>query len=104
RAWLHGSTAAALGRCRRAVRCSRRGHALTASTVLPLLVLLSSLAPGLVIFFLPEDWRRTRTALNLTGAIVKVLLVALIALGIADDVEYAVSFPLAGNAELALVI
>lgn len=42
---------------------------------LPLLVLGSSLLPGLVIFALPERSRTLRTVLNLGGAIVKLLLV-----------------------------
>jgi multicomponent Na+:H+ antiporter subunit D len=40
-------------------------------SLLPLLVLLSSLAPGIIIFLLPEEARRTRTLLNLTGALLK---------------------------------
>jgi multicomponent Na+:H+ antiporter subunit D len=42
---------------------------------LPLLVLASSLVPGLVIFALPEGQRALRTALNLGGAVTKLLLV-----------------------------
>ena len=38
--------------------------------------------------FLPESARRLRTTLNLAGAVLKVLFVALIALGIADGVAY----------------
>ena len=44
-------------------------------TWLPLLVVASSLLPGLVIFFLHEDSHRLRTLLNLAGAGVKVVLV-----------------------------
>ena len=42
---------------------------------LPLLVLASSLLPGLLIFALPERKHRTRSALNLAGALVKIALV-----------------------------
>lgn len=43
---------------------------------LPALVLLTSLVPAVVILLLPEDRERTRTALNLAGALAKVALVA----------------------------
>ncbi len=43
--------------------------------VLPLLVLGSSLVPGLIIFALPERSRNLRSALNIGGAIVKLVLV-----------------------------
>ena len=42
---------------------------------LPLAVLGSSLFPGLIIFFLPEEKSALRTFLNMTGAVVKVVLV-----------------------------
>ena len=41
----------------------------------PLLILFSSLLPGLVIFFLPEQSVRLRTVLNLCGAVFKVVVV-----------------------------
>lgn len=44
---------------------------------LPLLVVLTSLVPGLVIFMLREDRVATRTVLNLAGAVAKVALVVL---------------------------
>ena len=43
---------------------------------LPLLVLCSSLLPGLIIFALPESSVRIRTTLNLFGAVTKLALVA----------------------------
>ena len=42
---------------------------------LPLLILGSSLLPGLVIFFLPEERIVSRTILNLVGAFLKLVLV-----------------------------
>ncbi len=42
---------------------------------LPLLAVLSSLIPGLIIFSLGEDRRRLRTTLNLSGAFVKLGLI-----------------------------
>ena len=50
---------------------------MTASAI-PVAVVLTSLLPGLVIFFLPEEQRRTRTGLNLLGAVSKVGLIALL--------------------------
>jgi multicomponent Na+:H+ antiporter subunit D len=38
--------------------------------------------PGLIIFFLPEERRRLRTGLNLAGALVKLVLVGLLAWGV----------------------
>src|SRR5690606_10323918 len=97
-----GAADRAAGR-RRAVRGLREA-AMTGSAALPVLVLLSSLVPGLIIFGLPESSRRARTALNLAGAVLKVLLVALIALGIADGVVYAARLPLVGTIDLVLVV
>lgn len=77
---------------------------MTGPAVLPVLVLLSSLVPGMTIFALPESRRGTRTALNLAGAVLKVLLVALIALGIADGVVYEARLPLVGGIDFALVV
>ena len=77
---------------------------MTAEFVLPVLILLSSLVPGLAIFFLPEEWRGTRTALNLAGAVSKVLLVALVALGIAGGSEYEARLPFLPGIDLALVV
>ena len=59
----------------------------------PLAVLGSSLLPGLIIFFLPEDRGALRTALNMTGAAVKVILVhfmvyRLLVLGHIHEVEF----------------
>jgi multicomponent Na+:H+ antiporter subunit D len=50
--------------------------------LLPLLVVLSSLIPGLIIFALPQHAHRTRTVLNLTGATVKILLIAYMLWGV----------------------
>ena len=42
---------------------------------LPALILLSSLVPGVLIFFLDEERHALRTALNLAGALLKLVLV-----------------------------
>jgi multicomponent Na+:H+ antiporter subunit D len=48
---------------------------MTWQTVLPPLVLASSLVPGVVIFFLPEERHGLRSALNMVGATLKVVFV-----------------------------
>ncbi len=48
----------------------------------PLTILLSSLLPGLAIFFLGEERHRTRTVLNLSGAVVKVALIGAMLIGL----------------------
>ncbi|MBN1238589.1 MAG: monovalent cation/H+ antiporter subunit D family protein [Gammaproteobacteria bacterium] len=77
---------------------------MNATFLLPVLILLSSLVPGMIIFFLPEEWRTARTALNLFGAVLKVLLVGLVALGIASGEAYETRLPLVPGVDLALVI
>ncbi len=43
--------------------------ALRSAAYLPLLVVLSSLVPGVIIAFLREEQVRTRTALNIAGSV-----------------------------------
>lgn len=61
---------------------------MTLNEALPLAVLASSLLPGLIIFALPEARTRTRTALNLFGAIAKLALVAGLLAGVSAGQEY----------------
>ncbi len=70
--------------------------------VLPLLVLASSLIPGLVIFFLPEGRVRTRTALNLGGALLKLALVAGMFWGVSQGQRYEARLPLLDDLDLVL--
>ncbi len=55
---------------------------------LPLLVVLSSFVPGILIMFLREEQRGARTALNMAGALLKMILVGLMLLGVASGLEY----------------
>jgi len=73
-----------------------------ASTALPLLILASSLLPGLVIFFLPESSIRIRTALNLFGAVTKLVLVAVMARGVLHGVDYEARMRLLPDLDLVL--
>lgn len=69
---------------------------------LPLLILASSLLPGLVIFFLPEERVATRTALNLAGAVSKLVLVAVMIWGVFHGHHYEIRLPLLPGLDLVL--
>jgi len=58
------------------------------NAALPLLVLASSFVPGLIIFGLPEEYRRIRTLLNLSGALLKLALIGIMLWGVAQGDEY----------------
>ncbi len=62
---------------------------LVAWGALPLAVVLSSFLPGIGIMFLDEEARRLRTALNLAGALAKLVFVGLLLQGVAAGAEYA---------------
>jgi multicomponent Na+:H+ antiporter subunit D len=63
------------------------------SALLPLATLASSLLTAAVIFMLPEQAVRTRTALNLAAALVKLVLVIWMARGLIAGDVHAVEFP-----------
>jgi multicomponent Na+:H+ antiporter subunit D len=63
------------------------------SALLPLATLASSLITAAVIFMLPEQAVRTRTALNLAAALVKLVLVIWMTRGLVAGEVYAVEFP-----------
>ncbi len=69
---------------------------------LPLLVLASSLVPGLIIFFLAEERTRLRIALNMGGALIKLALVGVMLWGVYQGESYEVRLPLLPGLELAL--
>lgn len=72
------------------------------STTLPLLVLFSSLVPGIVIFFLPEDRHGARTVLNIASACAKLALVALMLRGVYAGHQYETRLPFVRGADLLL--
>ncbi|MBA3059461.1 MAG: monovalent cation/H+ antiporter subunit D family protein [Gammaproteobacteria bacterium] len=74
---------------------------MTSSELLPIALLLSSFLPGLVIFALPESKVALRTTLNLFGAVAKLVLVALLLLGVAGGQEYGVRFAVLPGLDLA---
>ena len=71
---------------------------------LPLLIVASSLVPGLVIFFLKEDSHGTRTFLNLAGAAGKLVLVGVMIWGVFHQHNYETRWTLAPGLDLVLRI
>jgi len=72
------------------------------SELLPLLTLLTSLVPAVVIFWLREDAQRTRTVMNISGAALKLLCIAAMLRGVylGDPQEF--RLPLIPNVDLIL--
>ncbi|MGF1644166.1 MAG: complex I subunit 5 family protein [Thiotrichales bacterium] len=73
-----------------------------ADTWLPLLVVASSLVPGLVIFALAESRQRTRTALNLFGALAKLALIGWMLWGVVEAREYVFTHTVLPGIDLVL--
>lgn len=72
------------------------------NTALPLLVLCSSLVPGIIIFNLPEQRRSLRTALNLAGAAIKLVLIGFMLAGVARGERYEFRHAILPGLELVL--
>jgi multicomponent Na+:H+ antiporter subunit D len=75
---------------------------MTLSTWLPALILMSSLIPGLVIFCLPEDRRGLRTAFNMAGATLKLVLVGILVWGVYHEETFRTQLPLLPGMDLVL--
>jgi len=69
---------------------------------IPVLVVVSSLLPGLIIFGLAEERVRLRTLLNLAGSVVKLALVAWMLWGVYHGQHYEARFALLPDLELVL--
>ncbi len=69
---------------------------------LPGLIVLSSLLPGFLIFFLREASHRLRSTLNMTGAVVKLLLVGVMIWGVFHEHVYETRWTLAPGLDLVL--
>ena len=69
---------------------------------LPLLILLTSLLPGIVIFVLPEERIRWRTTLNMGGAILKLGLIGVMIWGVWHEHVYEFRMPILSDMELVL--
>lgn len=69
---------------------------------LPLLIVLSSLLVGLVIFILPEERTVTRITLNLVGAVFKLILVCVMIWGVYNGHHYEIRLPMLPGLDLVL--
>jgi multicomponent Na+:H+ antiporter subunit D len=69
---------------------------------IPLLTVLISLVPGIWIFFLAEERVRTRTFLNLTGALAKLALIGLMMWGVFHEHRYEFRLPMLPGLDLVL--
>jgi multicomponent Na+:H+ antiporter subunit D len=67
-----------------------------------MLILLSSLIPGVVIFFLSEEQHRARTILNMFGATMKIFLVAILIWGVFHGEQFESRFKLLPGLDLVL--
>ncbi|MFP4044143.1 MAG: complex I subunit 5 family protein [Rhodosalinus sp.] len=74
------------------------------TALLPLLLLLTSLVPASISFFLAQDSYRMRNALNLGGAVLKVGLIVAMLIAIAGGAGYEAEIPLAPGLVLLLKI
>lgn len=72
------------------------------SNTLPLLILASSLLPGIIIFFLQEKSTQLRTFLNLLGACIKIVLVIALILGVYQGYVFETRWQLVPNIDLVL--
>lgn len=71
-------------------------------TTLPLLILVSSLIPGLIIFFLAEQQVVLRITLNMVGALVKLSLVGVMLWGVYHGYHYETRLPLLPGLDFVL--
>lgn len=71
-------------------------------SLLPVLVLASSLVPGVVIFFLPEERHDLRSGLNLAGATLKVGFVGVLLWGVLAGEEFETRVSLVPGFDLLL--
>ncbi|MFC3607516.1 complex I subunit 5 family protein [Stutzerimonas tarimensis] len=72
------------------------------TTWLPLLIVLSSLIPGLIIFSLREDQPRLRVTLNMVGVVIKLVMVGAMLAGVADGLVFRFAVPFLPGAPLVL--
>lgn len=72
------------------------------TSALPLLILLSSAVPGLLIFSLREDRHALRSGLNLLGVTVKLIGVGIMVWGVSQGLDFQFELPLIPNGALIL--
>ncbi len=69
---------------------------------LPLLILFTSLVPGVAIFMIPEDRRGLRTILNMAAAVLKLLFLGIMVWGVRHEHVYETRLPLLPGLDLLL--
>jgi multicomponent Na+:H+ antiporter subunit D len=74
------------------------------TALLPVLLLLTSLVPAAITFFLAQDSHRLRNALSLGGAVLKVSLIVAMLFAVAGGASYETEMPLAPGLILLLRI
>jgi multicomponent Na+:H+ antiporter subunit D len=72
------------------------------SAWLPVLTLMTSFLPALIIFRIPDERRGLRTFVNLAGAVAKLGLVAIMLGGVAEGQSYETRLPLAPGLDILL--
>ena len=75
---------------------------MTWQNTLPLLIVLSALVPGLIIFGIDEHRRGLRTLFNLVAALSCVILIGVMVFGVSQGVVFETRLPLLPNMELVL--
>lgn len=74
------------------------------NSIWPLLIIATSLIPGIWIFFIPERQRFLRSALNIGGALIKLQLVVLALIGLYAGEVYQIQWQVLPGLELKLKI
>ncbi|MDP1560849.1 MAG: proton-conducting transporter membrane subunit [Pirellulaceae bacterium] len=69
---------------------------------LPLVTLLTALIPAAIIFLLPEERIRTRTTVNMAGAVLKLAIIGLMLWGVFHEHRYEFRFPIMQDLEIVL--
>lgn len=77
---------------------------MTLDVWMPVLVILTSLLTGVFIFLLPEERHRTRSMLNLFGAIAKLVLIGVMLVGVYYGREYVMRLPLLPGIDFVLQV
>lgn len=73
---------------------------MTLQSMLPLATILIPVLTAVVVFFLDEGRRQLRTALNLSGALLNLLVVVVMVVGVFNEQQFAFRWPLLGGLEL----
>jgi multicomponent K+:H+ antiporter subunit A len=75
---------------------------MTWQNTLPLLIVLSALIPGLIIFLIDEQRRGLRTLVNLAGATLCISMIIMLIIGVYQGLVFETRIPLLPNMDLVL--